>query len=77
MANWKRRIHRDPGILGGKPVIKGTRIAVAFVLELLAHGWTHEQILDDYPNLKNADLLACLAYAADRANSDRTIAISA
>ena len=43
--NWKDRIVIDPNVLVGKPVIKGTRIAVAFIVELLAEGWTHEQIL--------------------------------
>jgi uncharacterized protein (DUF433 family) len=62
--NWQDRITADPKILVGKPVVKGTRIAVEFVVDLLAAGWTHEQILDNYPNLTADDIRACLACAA-------------
>ena len=53
--SWKRRIDLDPKIMVGKPVIKGTRIAVEFVVELLAEGWTHEQILKNYSQLADED----------------------
>ena len=43
--NWKEHISVDPAVLVGKPVIKGTRLAVEFIVELLAEGWTYEQIL--------------------------------
>jgi uncharacterized protein (DUF433 family) len=59
------RIIVDPDILLGKPVIKGTRLAVEFILDLLAQGWTEEQILANYPGMKHDDVLACLAYATD------------
>jgi uncharacterized protein (DUF433 family) len=59
------RITSDPNILGGKPVIKDTRISVEFVLELLASGLTEEEILKDYPHLTTEDIQACLRYAAD------------
>lgn len=59
------RIISNPNILGGKPVIKGTRISVEFVLELLASGVTEEEILKDYPHLTADDINACLRYAAD------------
>ncbi len=62
---WKDRIAVDPGILTGKPVIKGTRIAVEFIVGLLADGWTYEMILDNYPQLKKEDILAALSYASD------------
>lgn len=55
---WKDRIAVDPEILTGKPTIKGTRIAVEFLLELVAEGWTHEEILRNYPHLNPEDLLA-------------------
>ena len=58
------RIAVDPGILGGKPVIRGTRISVEFVLELLASGATEVEIVRDYPHLKPDDIRACLRYAA-------------
>ena len=62
---WKNRITANPDILGGKPIIKGTRIAVEFVMDLLANGWTTEKILKNYPQLKKADLVAVLKYATE------------
>ena len=59
-----KRITADPKILGGKPIIRGTRLSVEFVLELMASGATEAEILQDYPHLKSADLKACLEYAA-------------
>jgi uncharacterized protein (DUF433 family) len=56
----------EPGKRGGRPVIRGTRIAVADVLGWLAAGMTHEQIIADYPELTEDHIRACLAYAADR-----------
>jgi uncharacterized protein (DUF433 family) len=56
----------EPGKRGGRPCIRGMRIAVADVLGWLAVGMTHEQILSDYPELTEVDIRACLAYAADR-----------
>ena len=58
------RITANREILGGKPVIKGTRISVEFVLELLASGVTEDQILQDYSHLTKYDIHACLQYAA-------------
>ena len=49
----------------GKPVIKGTRIAVEFLMELMANGWTHEQILANYPHLTEDDIQAALHYATE------------
>jgi uncharacterized protein (DUF433 family) len=63
--NWQDRIVVDPGVLVGKPVIKGTRIAVEFLVELLAESWTHEQILQNYPQLTGEDIQAALHYAAE------------
>ena len=59
-----KRITANPKILGGKPVIRGTRISLEFILELLASGATQDEILQDYPHLKPQDIKACLAYAA-------------
>jgi len=61
---WQDRITLDPRVLVGKPVIKGTRIAVELVVDLLAKGWTQEQLLDSYPNLTVEDIQVCLAYDA-------------
>jgi uncharacterized protein (DUF433 family) len=69
--SWKDRITIDPKILTGKPTIKGTRISVEFVIDLLASGWTEEQILHEYDHLTPADLQACFAYASDMLRSER------
>jgi len=58
------RIVVDPEVLAGKPVIRGTRLAVEFILELLAAGQSENEILADYPGLTREDLLACISYAS-------------
>jgi uncharacterized protein (DUF433 family) len=62
--NWQERIVVDPNILLGKPVIRGTRLAVEFIIDLLAQGWPQEEILRNYPGLTREDIQACLAYAS-------------
>ena len=59
------RIVVDPEILRGKPVIRGTRLAVSFIVDLLAQGWTESDILANYPGLVREDIRACLKYASD------------
>jgi uncharacterized protein (DUF433 family) len=49
--DWKLYIHSDPNILLGKPIVKGTRLSVEFILGLFAEGWTEQQILESYPTL--------------------------
>ena len=56
------RLHSDEKILGGKPVIKGTRLAVAFILDLLEQGWDEKEVLENYPSLAREDIEACRAY---------------
>lgn len=68
---WEDRIALDPRVLVGKPVVKGTRIAVELIVELLAAGWSERTILDNYPGLTGQDLRACLAYAAARLRAER------
>jgi uncharacterized protein (DUF433 family) len=63
--DWRSRIVIDPKILVGKPVIRGTRISVEFVVDLLAAGWSHEQVLESYPHISEQDIRACLAYAGE------------
>ena len=58
-----KRITADPGIFGGKPIIRGMRISVELILSLLAQGETVESLLADYPDLEPEDIRACLAYA--------------
>lgn len=60
------RITIEPGKRGGKPCIRGLRITVYDVLEYLASGMTHDEILADFPDLAQDDIRACLAFAADR-----------
>lgn len=60
------RITLEPGKRGGRPCIRGLRITVYDVLEMLASGMSHEEILDDFPELESEDIQACLAFAADR-----------
>ena len=64
--SYKDIITLEPGKRSGKPCIRGMRITVYDVLELLASGMTHEEILGDFPYLTQEDILACLSYAADR-----------
>ena len=68
---WQDRIVVDPAILTGKPTIKGTRIAVEFVVDLLGRGWTTEDVLREYDHLTQEDVQACLAYASDVLKSER------
>ena len=63
--NWKERIIVDPKILVGKPVIKGTRLAVEFIVELLAQGWAESEIMRNYPGIAHEDIAACLMYATN------------
>lgn len=63
--NWRDYIHVDPDILAGKPVVKGTRLSVEFLLGLLGAGWTREQILENYPGLTPEALQAVFAFAAE------------
>ena len=63
--NWEERIVIDPEILVGKPVIKGTRLSVEIIIDLLAQGWSEGDVLRNYPGLTHADIQACLSYAGD------------
>ena len=66
MLDYKRFITIEPDKRGGKPCIRGLRITVYDVLEYLASGMSEDQILSDFPDLTRDDILACLAFAADR-----------
>lgn len=69
--DWRDRIVIDPNILVGKPVVKGTRLAVEFIIDLLAQGWTEAELQRNYPGLSQEDIRACLAYAGDRLKAER------
>jgi len=65
------RITLDPAVLAGKPVIKGTRLAVDFIIGFLAEGWNEADILQNYPGITHEDITACLAYARDILSSEK------
>lgn len=65
------RISLSPDVLGGKPVIRGTRLAVEFVIGLLADGWSEPDILSNYPGVVHEDIIACLVYARDMLSTER------
>jgi len=77
MNMWEDRIVADPAVLVGKPVIKGTRLSVEFIVGLLAQGWSESEILRNYPGIVREDVLACLAYAQDRLKDERVYPVSA
>jgi uncharacterized protein (DUF433 family) len=64
-ADLLKRISIDPNICFGKPCIRGHRIWVSLILDLLADGYTHQQVLAEYPGLAEDDVLACIAYGAE------------
>jgi uncharacterized protein (DUF433 family) len=72
--SYQNIISIEPGKRGGRPCIRGMRIAVADVLGWLAAGMTHEEIIDDFPELTQGDIRACLEYAADRERRLVTVA---
>ncbi len=74
--DWKERIVVDPKILVGKPVIRGTRIAVEFLIELLAEGWTREQVLKNYPQLTPDDIQAALHYATEALKEEQVFRLA-
>lgn len=61
---WQERIIIDTNILVGKPVVRGTRLAVEFIVDLMAQGWTENEIFQNYPGLTREDIQACLSYAS-------------
>ena len=69
--NWQERITVDANVLDGKPIVKNTRMAVEFVVDLLARGWTVDDVLREYDHLTPDDIQACLAYARDVLKSER------
>ncbi|MGH2559148.1 MAG: DUF433 domain-containing protein [Thermomicrobiales bacterium] len=73
IVDYHVRIVIDPAILSGKPVIAGTRIPVSLILNLLAHGYDFERIVDAYPNLSQDDIKAALAYAQARMDREELL----
>ena len=71
--DWRTRIISDPNILMGKPVVKGTRISVGFLLDLFGQGWEQAQVISNYPQLTPEDLQAVFAYSAARIKDEDTV----
>lgn len=69
--NWQDRITVDPNVLVGKPIVKGTRISVEFIIDLLGRGWSVDRVLQEDDHLTPEDIQACLAYASDVLKSER------
>ena len=69
--NWEERIELNPAVLTGKPIVKGTRLAVEFIIDLLANGWSEALILENYPGLTHEDIRACLGYASARLHAEK------
>ena len=76
VVTWEDRISVDPKVLVGKPVVKGTRLSVEFIVERLADGWSEQQLLDNYPGLTHEDISACLRYAAEVLKLERVYSIT-
>jgi uncharacterized protein (DUF433 family) len=64
------RIALNPDVLVGKPIIRGTRLSVEFVIGLMADGWGEAEILANYPGIVHDDIIACLAYTRDALSSE-------
>jgi uncharacterized protein (DUF433 family) len=71
MTTEHPRIVLDPKVLAGKPVIRGTRLSVEFIIGLMADGWSEADIVSNYPGITREDIIACLAYARDALSSER------
>jgi uncharacterized protein (DUF433 family) len=70
---WQDHIEQRPGVMAGKPVIRGTRLTVEHILARLGAGWTEDQLLKSYPHLKAAHIRAALTYASRALASDETV----
>ena len=73
--NWQEYIHADPAVLVGKPVIRGTRLAVEFILGLIAQGWPEDEIVRNY-RLTREQVRACVACAQQRLNDEKVFALA-
>jgi len=77
MTAEQPRVILDPKVLAGKPVIRGTRLSVEFVIGLMADGWSEADILANYDGITRDDIIACLAYARDALSSEKVFPTAA
>jgi uncharacterized protein (DUF433 family) len=75
-VNWQERIVVEPSILLGKPIIRGTRLAVEFIIDLLAQGWSNEDIIENY-YITIEDIRACLSYANEALKAEKVYPLPA
>ena len=68
--DWRDRVESNPDIMGGEPVIKGTRVSVAVIVGSIADGMREAELLEAYPQISREDIRACLKYAAESAQDD-------
>ena len=73
--NWREHITADPKVLVGKPIIRGTRLSVEFILGLVAQGWPEQEIIRNY-QVTEDQVRACAAYAQDRLTEERVYALA-
>lgn len=73
---WRDHIHSDPSVLTGKPVIRGTRLSVEFLLGLLAEGWTEKEILENYAQVSQEALRAVFAFAVECTRDEQVFTVS-
>lgn len=73
VIDWREHIAVDPAVLVGKPAVRGTRLAVEFILGLVGAGWSFEAILANYPGVTVEDIRACVAYARDVVTETRML----
>jgi uncharacterized protein (DUF433 family) len=74
--DWHEHIHSDPGIGFGKPIFRGTRIKVEFLLKLIAAGWSTEKIIEEYTGIEEVHLRAAAAFAADLMDGESFAAVA-
>jgi uncharacterized protein (DUF433 family) len=74
--NWRDRITLDASVLAGKPIIRGSRLTVDFIVGLLGQGWTEADILRNYPGIKHDDIAACLQYASELLQSEKVYPVA-
>ena len=72
--NWQDHITADPAVLVGKPILRGTRLSVEFILGLIAQGWPEQEITRNY-RLTSEQVRACATYAQERLNEEKVFAI--
>ena len=75
--DWRQHIEINPAVLVGKPVVRGTRLAVEFVLDMMAAGVSEQEAMANYPRLSQDAIRACMAYAAEILKAERVYPLSA